>query len=59
MVSQKLFDDSGTESGLSQSREHAHSGNDTFDGGEKDLKITVSHLKCVFSSFQILIFNLS
>lgn len=76
MVSHKLFDNLGTESGHNQSREHAHSGNDTLDTGEKDLKesnidvmalkplltdygaITVSHLRWVFSSFQILIFTL-
>lgn len=38
MVSAKLFDDMSPDSGLGQSRERAHSGSDTFDSGETELK---------------------
>lgn len=37
-VSGKLFDDMSPDSGLGQSRERAHSGSDTFDSGETELK---------------------
>lgn len=37
-MSGKLFDDMSTDSALGQNREHAHSGSDTLDTGEKDLK---------------------
>ncbi|KAM9306675.1 CDK5 regulatory subunit-associated protein 2 isoform 3-T3 [Pholidichthys leucotaenia] len=36
MVSGKLVDDESGDSGLSQSREHVHSGTDSSDSGEKD-----------------------
>lgn len=36
MVSGKLLVDMSMDSGLGQSREHAQSGNDTLDTGEKD-----------------------
>lgn len=38
MVSDRLFDDVSTDSGLGQSRQHAQSGSDTSDTGEKELK---------------------
>lgn len=36
MVSGKLLDDESVDSGLGQSREHARSGSNTLDAGEKD-----------------------
>lgn len=38
MVSERLFDDMSSDSGLGQSREHAQSGSDTSDTGEKEMK---------------------
>lgn len=36
MVSEKLLDEESVDSGLSQSREHAQSSNDSLDAGERD-----------------------
>ncbi|XP_028274258.1 CDK5 regulatory subunit-associated protein 2 isoform X2 [Parambassis ranga] len=38
MVSGKLLDDESVDSGLGQSREHAHSGNGSLDTGEKECR---------------------
>ncbi|XP_070780479.1 CDK5 regulatory subunit-associated protein 2 [Enoplosus armatus] len=49
MVSGKLLVDMSMDSGLGQSREHAQSGHDTFDTGEKDSRERNAHVMALKS----------